>query len=128
MNNKFIPNPIVNQNNIEQYTWADGCFGWHYLHNSKLSVIREEMAPNTSESPHYHKIAQQFFYILNGNADIILEYQLHKLSSGEGIHIPAKQVHKIENNSSENLEFLVISEPLAHGDRIQIAHSNNKTL
>ncbi len=119
MSNKTDSSSIINQDNTAKYQWADGCLGWHYLNDQRLGIIREEMSLNTSETPHYHNIAQQFFYILKGLAEFNIEGQCVVLHVGEGIHISPGQRHSIKNNSKESLEFLVISEPHAHGDRIQ---------
>ncbi len=37
-----------------------------------------------------------------------------------GIHVPAKTPRQLMNNSPENLRFLVISQPMSHGDRVNV--------
>jgi len=108
-----------------KYQWADGCFGYHYLQAPGLSVIREEMAPKSSETLHYHNITQQSFYILQGSATFIIDNDVFELSTNDGLHITPGIAHTIQNNSKEKLEFLVISQPPVDGDRINISPIKN---
>lgn len=107
-----------NKTTSEHYQWGDNCDGWHLLKTDSLSVIEERMPPGTEEIQHFHHKAQQFFYILSGIATFEWEDQVETISTSEGIHIPPMTKHKIRNNSSDELHFLVISQPKAHGDRI----------
>ncbi|MBW8242540.1 cupin domain-containing protein [Muricauda oceani] len=83
-------------------------------------MIEEVMPPNTNEVKHYHSKAQQFFYILKGEAIFELKNGLVRVVEREGIHIEPKNVHQIRNEGKVDLEFLVISEPTSRGDRIEI--------
>ncbi len=103
--------------NTPAYTWGAICKGWHLVHTPSLSVIQEVMPPSTAEVKHRHPQAQQFFFILSGEATFLLADKQVIVEAGEGIHIPPKMVHQIKNETNEDLEFLVISEPHAHGDR-----------
>ena len=78
------------------------------------------MPPGTEEALHFHHKSQQFFYILTGTATFEIEGATIKVDANEGIHIKPNQQHKIKNDSNADLHFLVISEPMAHGDRINI--------
>lgn len=112
--------------NSEHYIWGDNCHGWHLLKNDRLSIIEESMPPNTSEVKHYHNKAQQFFYILKGNAVFELDNTTVQIGEREGIHIGRKVVHQIRNEGNMDLEFLVISEPSSKGDRVIIEQIETK--
>src|SRR5437868_13206142 len=101
----------------EHYTWGNVCDGWHLVKHARLSVIEEHMPPGTAEVLHHHRLAQQFFYILAGEAVLEVDDQKILLSRGQGLHIPPGMPHRILNSSNQPLEFLVISEPPSHGDR-----------
>jgi quercetin dioxygenase-like cupin family protein len=49
-----------------------------------------------------------------------MEAQVFELRKGESIHVQAGIVHRIKNVSASDLEFLVISQPKAHGDRTDV--------
>ncbi len=105
--------------NSEHYKWGDNCDGWHLVKSENLSVIEELMPPNTQEQRHYHVKSEQFFRVLKGIASFEIEDNVIELRVGEGMHVLPKQKHSIKNEGSENLEFLVISQPPSHGDRFK---------
>ena len=105
--------------NSEHYNWGDNCSGWHLVQSPSLSVIEELMPPKTKEKRHYHNFAQQFFRILSGKATFEIEDKIVEIDKGNGIHIPPKTKHRIQNDQSEDLEFIVISEPTSRGDRYE---------
>ncbi|WP_428327669.1 cupin domain-containing protein [Mucilaginibacter sp.] len=111
---------ITSTQNAEHYNWGNQCDGWHLLRSDSLSVIQECMPPATSENLHYHERSQQVFYILKGTATFEVEGELKTVLAGESIHISAPTRHRILNNGATDLHFLVISEPKAHGDRVNL--------
>lgn len=115
---------ILQKQNTEHYKWGDNCDGWHLLKSNDLSVIEERMPPKTSELLHCHQKAKQFFYILNGEATFEINGEEVKVSSRESIIIEPKSIHKISNESNTDIEFLLVSQPMAQGDRIEIIDYN----
>lgn len=106
--------------NSEHYVWGNNCDGWHLLKSDSLSIIQEKMPPNTEENVHYHSKAQQFFYILKGIATFELNGKTIIVQENQGLHIKPNEKHRIFNKSNFDLEFIVISEPKSHGDRINL--------
>jgi mannose-6-phosphate isomerase-like protein (cupin superfamily) len=107
----------ISKETAEHYTWAGRCDGWHLLKNSELSVIQERMPPDVVEARHFHHRAQQFFYILAGEAVMEVEGRSVPLAAGQGLCIPAGTPHQMKNESRSDLHFLLISQPPSHGDR-----------
>ncbi|MDX5421229.1 MAG: cupin domain-containing protein, partial [Hymenobacteraceae bacterium] len=103
--------------NTEHYVRGNNCDGWHLVKTDSLSVIQERMPPGASEQPHVHLQAQQLFYVLAGLATFEVEGQIFAVKANESIHIPRGATHYIANKSDQDLDFLVISEPKAQGDR-----------
>lgn len=108
----------INRTNAEHYAWGDCCDGWHLVKEEQLSVIEEQMPPGTSEVRHFHKAAQQFFYVLSGEAVMQVEDRTVQLSPGSGVRVPPGALHQIKNASGLPVRFLVISQPPSHGDRV----------
>ena len=106
--------------NAENYKWGDNCDGWHLLKSDSLSVIQERMSPGTSERKHFHNHSQQLFFILSGVATLEIEGQVCVVKSNQSVHIPSGAEHFIANENNQELEFLVISEPKSHGDRVDL--------
>ncbi len=111
---------IVNSKNAEHYKWGNNSDGWHLLKSNGLSVIEENVPSGEKEKRHYHNHSQQFFYILSGVADLEIEGHIFTVKAGSGIHVPALAAHQLMNNGNKNLRFLVISQPLSHGDRVDV--------
>lgn len=110
----------TNKESSEHYNWGDKCDAWKLLTTDQLSVIEERMAAGTEEALHFHQKAQQFFYVLSGIATFEIEGQNIEVNKNEGIRINPGQQHKIKNTQDQELTFLVISQPNAHGDRTNI--------
>jgi mannose-6-phosphate isomerase-like protein (cupin superfamily) len=108
----------IERRTAQHYSWGNNCDGWHLVKNDALSIIEEKMPPGTSEIRHYHQKSNQFFYVLKGNLQIDVDGNEVTLSSGQGLHINAGQRHQVFNRSTGDTEFLVISNPPSHGDRI----------
>jgi mannose-6-phosphate isomerase-like protein (cupin superfamily) len=104
----------------EHYNWGDNCDAWKLLTTDQLSVIEERMPSGTEEILHFHQKAQQFFYVLSGIATFEIEGQNIEVSKHEGIQINPGQHHKIKNLLDQDLTFIIISQPNAHGDRTNI--------
>jgi uncharacterized cupin superfamily protein len=101
----------------QEYGWGDGCQGWHLVRAQNLSVIEERMPPGTREARHWHARARQFFYVLTGTLTLEVEGVTHSLSARTGIELPQGTAHQAINDTTADVEFLVISEPPSHGDR-----------
>ena len=111
---------IKNKENTEHYFWGNKCESWILTDSENLSIKSEKMPANTCEKMHFHKNAQQFFYILKGKASFYIEKKKIEISKHNGISIQPLQKHFIANETSEDLEFLVISSPSTNNDRILI--------
>ena len=111
---------IISTDTAEKYQWGKGAYGWHLLKSPELSVIEETVPPNESEERHYHERAQQFFYILSGIAYLEVDGLPNIVTAGNGCHVPANTPHQLKNIGDEILRFLVISQPMSHGDRVTL--------
>lgn len=110
----------VSRATAEHYTWGSQCDGWHLVKDEKLSVIEEQMPAGASEVLHFHGRAQQFFFVLAGEAVMNVDGCETRLAPGEGLRILPGVPHQIRNESREPLQFLVISQPPSHGDRVVV--------
>ena len=108
---------IHSKNNSEHYIWGNGCDSWILKDSQNLSIKQEIMPPGTSEKLHFHHHAEQFFYILKGEAVFYIDGEKFSLKSNESISILPKSKHYISNEFESDLEFLVISNPSSNNDR-----------
>jgi len=110
----------VSISNAEHYLWGDVCDGWHLLKREDMSVIQERVPAGRAEAMHYHQVARQFFFILNGEGTMVFEDREVKLQKGSGLEIPPGVKHQFCNKSQSEVHFLVISVPSTRGDRINL--------
>jgi len=114
---------IVSKNNTplgdggNHYKWGNDCDGWILVDTNALSVKQERMPAQTSEALHYHEKAQQFFFILKGIATFEVENESYTVQAGQGFHIEAGRKHRIINNTAEDIEFILSSQPSTNQDR-----------
>lgn len=109
---------VMDKGNAEHYLWGGENDGWHYLKRDDLSVIRERMVPGSMEERHLHKTSRQFFTVLSGTMTIEIGGTDHVLAAGQGIEVPPGLPHQAKNVSPDAVEFLVVSMPPSHGDRV----------
>lgn len=111
---------IINQQLAPQYTWGNNCSAWILSDDEQLSIKLETMPAGSDEQLHFHEKAQQFFYILKGQATMYIEHEVLLLNPNDGIHIPMLMKHRIANESHDEISFLIISQPNTSHDRIQL--------
>lgn len=111
---------IKSKNNAEHYIWGNGCDCWILKDSGNLSVKQELMPSATAERLHFHHNAEQFFYILKGEAVFYINDEKFSVKAGESISILPKLKHYISNESDNDLEFLVISNPSTNNDRTEV--------
>ena len=105
---------------LNQYKWGNDCDGWVLVDTKNLSVKQERMPAQTSDALHYHEKAQQFFFILKGIATFEVEEKNFTIQAGEGFHIEAGKKHRIINNTAEDIEFILSSQPSTNNDRYNL--------
>lgn len=105
---------------LSHYCWGNACDGWNLVADTRLSVKLEKMPPGTGEILHYHQQAQQFFFILKGEAEFEIEEKKIVLNEQEGIQILPMEKHMVRNSTAKDLEFIVCSQPSTQGDRYNL--------
>ena len=109
---------MISKETAEHYVWGAVCDGWHLVKHAELSVIHERMPPGASEVRHVHAQARQFFFVLCGTATLEIAGRREILRVHEGVEVPPLVPHQMFNESEQEVEFLVISQPASHGDRV----------
>lgn len=102
---------------LSNYKWGDNCDGWNFVSNPDAAIKQELMPAQTSEKLHFHTHAEQFFYILKGQATFFIENETVLINANTGIQIKAGDKHKISNETDRNLEFILFSYPSTQNDR-----------
>lgn len=111
---------VISKENAEHYIWGGICDGWHLVKHSDLSVIHERMPSGTFEVRHFHNKSRQFFFVLSGTATLEVSGERHNIEPFQGIEVPPGVPHQMINQSSQDVEFIVVSQPMSHGDRVPV--------
>jgi mannose-6-phosphate isomerase-like protein (cupin superfamily) len=114
----FLEQLMISSANAEHYTWGQQCDGWHLARTADLSVVQERMPPTAFEVRHRHVYTRQFFFVLSGTLTIETAIGVATLAPLQGVEIAPGEVHQVFNRSSEDVVFLLVSQPSSHGDRV----------
>ena len=81
----------------------------------KQSLAEATMAPGQSTDRHYHKLCEEFYFLLEGTAVMEIDGETRDVAPGDAILIPAGARHQITAKS--NLRFLCCcAPPYDHAD------------
>ena len=111
---------LIDKLSATKYNWGAHCESYVLADTPGLSVKQEIMPPGTKELLHIHNEAQQFFFVLKGHATFYVNDAVMIIGENQGLHVLPKESHYIENTSTSELEFLVISQPATTNDRTNI--------
>ena len=67
--------------------------------------------PGKCSSKHYHKVAEETYYILKGQGRMVVDEREYTLTPGQACLICAPEVHQIFNDGTVDLEFLAVCAP-----------------
>jgi len=102
---------------LSYYNWGNNGVGWNFVSKSEVAIKQELMPAQTAEKLHLHRYAEQFFYILKGQAIFLIGDKTFSIDANHGLQIKAGDKHKIMNNGVDDLEFLLFSYPSTENDR-----------
>jgi mannose-6-phosphate isomerase-like protein (cupin superfamily) len=117
---KIVSNKVIDINTASHYVWGEKCDSWILSDTNGLSVKLESMPAGSKEKLHFHTNALQFFFILKGSATFYLDNEKNIVKEQQSLSIQPNTKHLIANETTEKLDFLVISQPSTNNDRIQI--------
>ncbi len=109
----------VTKNSAEQYHWGTKGTGWLFHGSKEITIVEEKIAPGIKEIRHYHEQASQYFYIISGTGTFEINEESIMIGKGEFIEVSPGMVHQLKNESTEDLDFLIISTPNTFNDRIE---------
>lgn len=78
---------------------------------SAHSVARIRIPPGKASRPHYHPLAEESYFILEGVAEIEVDGERATLRPGDAVAIPPTAVHRIWNAGTADLLFVAVCAP-----------------
>lgn len=108
---------IVNWKELDRI--EDGCGGVIYkildIDNSGLKNIEIAMCifePGEIANLHYHEKMEEIYFVLEGEGEIELNGEWHRIKAEDSIAIPVGIKHRMRNKSEDNiLKFLSFNSP-----------------
>ena len=77
--------------------------------NGKIQMINwAKLLPNKEFVAHYHEDMEEIFIILNGRAKFVIDDKVETVGKGDIVVVPIKEVHKMKNETDENIEYIVM--------------------
>ena len=107
---------VVNQKDTVPFTTADGSTIRELLAHRNSAIRQQSLAearlsPGRATTPHYHKVTEEIYYILEGQAEMTLGEETRAVGPGDAIAIPPAQRHTIRNTGNVELVFLCTCAP-----------------
>lgn len=117
---------ILNINDVPAFTTKDGSEIRELLAHRNSCIVKQSLAearlpPGSVTTPHYHRVTEEIYYLLEGTAQMRIGEELHLVGPGDAIAIPPGQIHQITNTGSETLRFLCCCAPAyEHEDTVLV--------
>ena len=111
---------VLNLANQAPFTTKDGSTIRSILDRTNAPVEKQSLAEATvpaglSTQRHYHRLSEEFYFILEGMGTMEIDGAIKKVGPGDAILIPAGAWHQIE--AIEPLRFLCCcAPPYSHDD------------
>ena len=84
-------------------------FTYQDLITGRIQMINWTKLPAAYKSrAHYHEDMQEIFILISGQATMAVNNEIEVLQAGDGIIVPIKHVHTMENIGAQDVEYLVI--------------------
>jgi len=95
----------------------------------RQSLAEASLPPGTSTTPHYHPIAEEIYYVLEGTGWIQVAGDARTIVPGDAIAIPPGATHQIKNTGAAPLKFLCCCAPsYEHHDTVLVSERSPEPL
>jgi mannose-6-phosphate isomerase-like protein (cupin superfamily) len=107
---------VRNRDQIEPFIGDDGAIIRELASPSISALTRHSLAeirhpPGTASQEHYHREAEEVYYVLEGQGEIRVDGQTESLEPGDAVTIVPGQRHKVRQQGERDLVMLVTCVP-----------------
>ena len=103
---------ITQQSAVEQpFVQPTGEMVYPLYYAPRHSIAHIVIPPGASSRNHYHPVAEETYYILNGCGRLVIDDQTTFVQPGDSILIEPNEQHQIFCEGDATLEFLAICAP-----------------
>jgi mannose-6-phosphate isomerase-like protein (cupin superfamily) len=83
----------------------------------KQSLAEATLPPGSSTQRHYHRLSEEFYFILEGQAEMEIDEHLSLVNPGDAILIPPGAWHQIKAHTDTPVRLLCCcAPPYSHDD------------
>ena len=113
---------VISLSTQPPFTTADGSTIRSILDLSNAPVEKQSLAeatlpPDGSTQRHYHRLSEEFYFILEGGGTMEIDGEARLVGPGDAILIPAGAWHQIRSDKASALRFLCCcAPPYSHDD------------
>ena len=101
--------PASHENPLAPGVWKKVLFQRDELQPGVAQMINWARLPaGSSFSAHYHEDMQEIFIIVAGEAEMVVADQAVVLGRGDTIAIDPREIHRMTNRGSEDVEYVVV--------------------
>ena len=80
------------------------------------SLAEARLPYGAATQPHFHKLSEEFYFILEGSGEMTIEAETRTVVPGDAILIPARARHTIQASGSALRFLCCCAPPYAHED------------
>jgi mannose-6-phosphate isomerase-like protein (cupin superfamily) len=107
---------VRNRDQIEPFVGDDGAIIRELVSPRNSALTRHSLAeirhpPGTASQEHYHREAEEVYYVLEGQGEIRVDGQIGSLEPGDAVIIVPGQRHKVWQRGERDLVMLVTCAP-----------------
>ncbi len=74
-----------------------------------FSLTLHRMQPGKSGDYHEHDDQEQVYYFTKGRGKMKISEKIYEVRDGDAVHIPARNLHQLINDSDDWVEHLIVS-------------------
>ena len=101
--------PASHENPLAPGVWKKVLFQRDELQPGTVQMVNWARLPaGNSFSAHYHEDMQEIFIIVAGEAEMVVADETMVLGRGDTIAIDPREIHRMTNRGSEDVEYLVL--------------------
>lgn len=79
--------------------------------SQQQSIAVIDLAPQSKSFKHYHPVVEESYYILNGEAVVLIDDEEHIMQAGDCVCILPGHWHEVSNRSQSPVKMLAICTP-----------------
>ncbi|MEM7114992.1 MAG: cupin domain-containing protein [Chloroflexota bacterium] len=77
----------------------------------QLAMLLASTPPDGGPPPHYHENEDEWFYLLEGELELLVDGAWQEIGAGTAVFIPRNTVHAFHNSGDKPLKMLIQTTP-----------------